>query len=69
MDDMMGRTKLENIGKIIGEDAEKLLKAYLKEIPTGKLAIEYEGGSLLYLEILPDNWVRYKKKLEMNQKN
>lgn len=61
MDEIMGRAKLENMGKIIGEQAYEMLKTYLKNNKTGKVAVHYDDGSLAQLEILSDNWVRYKK--------
>lgn len=60
MDKIMGRAKLENMGKIIGKQAYEMLNVYLKENKTGKVAIEYEDGLIAQLEILPDNWVRYQ---------
>ena len=55
MDEIIGRTRLENIVNIVGERAYREMKFYMKENRTGKVTAHYDDGSSLQLEILPDD--------------
>ena len=56
---VFGKTRLENIEKIIGKEANELLLDHLKKGGSKELAIEYEDNSIIYLTI-ENNYVRYK---------
>lgn len=59
--EMFGRAKLENIGKVICKDGEKMLKDYIQRNPESKkLAIEYDNNVIIHLTLLEDNWVRFR---------
>lgn len=58
---LYGRTKLENISKLIGEDAEKMLKNYIVQNPSSKdVVIEYDSGVRVLLSLQEDEWIRYE---------
>lgn len=64
---LIGRSKLEKLGPIIGEDSLKILNNYVERYGhKGSYCIEYDNGSKAHVTLLEDGYALYDLMLKKN---